>query len=38
VVGKNSLDEMVQATPAIVRGSLIIRTVSSLWRIAKPDK
>ena len=24
------------ATPAIVRGSVIIRTVSSLWRIARP--
>jgi outer membrane protein assembly factor BamB len=37
VVGKNSLGEMVLATPAVVRGSLIVRTVSSLWRIAKPE-
>jgi outer membrane protein assembly factor BamB len=35
LLGKNSLNEMVLATPAVVRGSLIIRTVSSLWRIAK---
>ena len=35
LLGKNSLEEMVNATPAIVRGSVIIRTVSSLWRIGK---
>jgi outer membrane protein assembly factor BamB len=35
LVGKNSLDEMCMATPAIVRGSLIIRTASKLYRIAK---
>jgi hypothetical protein len=35
VLRKNSLGEMALATPAIVRGSVIIRTVSSLWRIAK---
>jgi outer membrane protein assembly factor BamB len=35
VVGKNSLDEMCMATPAIVRGSLIIRTASKLYRITK---
>ena len=33
----NPLEEMVNATPAVLRGSLIIRTVSSLWRIAKTD-
>ena len=38
LLGKNSLDEMVLATPAIVRGSLFIRTVSSLWRIAKSGR
>jgi outer membrane protein assembly factor BamB len=32
---KNTLGEMMLATPAVLRGSLIIRTVSSLWRIAK---
>ncbi len=37
LLGVNSLEEMVNATPAVVRGSLIIRTVSSLWRIAKSD-
>ena len=35
LIGKNTLGEMVLATPAVVRGSVIIRTVSSLWRIAK---
>jgi outer membrane protein assembly factor BamB len=35
LLGKNSLDEMCMATPAIVRGSLIIRTSSKLYRIAK---
>lgn len=38
VVGKNSLDELSLATPAIVRGSLIIRTASRLYRIAKASK
>jgi outer membrane protein assembly factor BamB len=35
VIGKNSLDELALATPAIARGSLIIRTASKLYRIAK---
>jgi outer membrane protein assembly factor BamB len=35
VLGKNSLDEMCMASPAIVRGSLIIRTASKLYRITK---
>jgi outer membrane protein assembly factor BamB len=35
LVGKNPLDEMCMATPAIVRGSLIIRTASKLYRITK---
>jgi outer membrane protein assembly factor BamB len=35
VVGKNSLDELTLATPAIARGSLIIRTASKLYRITK---
>ncbi len=35
VVGKNSLDEFTMATPAIARGSLIIRTVSKLYRITE---
>lgn len=35
VIGKNALGEMAMATPAIARGSLIIRTASSLYRIAR---
>jgi outer membrane protein assembly factor BamB len=35
VLGKNALDEMALATPAITRGSVIIRTQSKLYRIAK---
>ena len=37
VLGKNSLDEMSMATPAMTRGSLIIRTASKLYRIGKAD-
>ena len=33
VLGCNKLDEMCMATPATVRGSLIIRTMSKLYRI-----
>jgi outer membrane protein assembly factor BamB len=33
VLGKNSLEEMCMATPAIARRSLIIRTISKLYRI-----
>ncbi|MCS5702324.1 MAG: PQQ-binding-like beta-propeller repeat protein [Acidobacteria bacterium] len=35
LLGKNSLDEMCLATPAIARSSLIIRTASRLYRITK---
>jgi outer membrane protein assembly factor BamB len=35
VLGKNSLDEMPLATPAVLRSSLIVRTQSKLYRIAK---
>lgn len=35
VIGKNSLNEMTLATPAVARGSLIIRTASKLYRITK---
>ncbi len=38
LVGKNSLDEMCMATPAIVRGSLILRTASKLYKISKGAK
>ncbi len=34
VLGRNSLDEMTLATPAIARGSIFIRTASKLYRIA----
>jgi outer membrane protein assembly factor BamB len=35
LLGKNTLDEMPLATPAVLRGSLIIRTYSKLYRISK---
>ena len=35
LIAKNSLDEMTMATPAAVRGSLIVRTASHLYRIGK---
>ena len=35
MLGKNVLDEYTLATPAIVRGSLIIRTASKLYRIGR---
>jgi outer membrane protein assembly factor BamB len=35
VLGKNSLDEMALATPAVAKGSLLIRTASKLYRIGK---
>jgi outer membrane protein assembly factor BamB len=38
LVGKNSLDEMCMATPAIAKGSLIIRTATKLYRISKNGK
>jgi outer membrane protein assembly factor BamB len=38
LLGKNSLDEMCMATPAIARGSLIIRTASQLYRISRGGK
>lgn len=38
LVGKNSLDEMCMATPAIAKGSLVIRTATKLYRIANTAK
>jgi outer membrane protein assembly factor BamB len=35
VLGKNSLDEMALASPAIAHGSVILRTQSKLYRIAR---
>ncbi|MGH9674178.1 MAG: PQQ-binding-like beta-propeller repeat protein [Bryobacteraceae bacterium] len=34
VLGKNRLDELSMATPAIHRGSIVIRTLSKLYRIS----
>jgi hypothetical protein len=33
LAGKNSLDEMCMATPAIARGNLLLRAQESLYRI-----
>ncbi|HEY7447822.1 MAG TPA: PQQ-binding-like beta-propeller repeat protein [Vicinamibacterales bacterium] len=35
LLGKNSLNEMTLATPAVARGSLIIRTATKLYRFSK---
>jgi hypothetical protein len=35
LLGKNSLGEMCMATPAIARGSLIVRTQERLYRIGR---
>ena len=35
VIGKNMLDELCMATPAIAKGSLFIRTGTKLYRIGK---
>ena len=35
VIGKNSLDELCMATPALVGDSLLIRTATKLYRIRK---
>ena len=36
VIGKNALGEMTLASPAVARGSLVIRTASKLHRVASP--
>jgi hypothetical protein len=36
VLGKNSLNEMTLATPAVANGSLLLRTASKLYRIGRP--
>jgi len=38
LLGKNSLNEMTMATPAVLRGSVILRTQSKLYRIARARK
>jgi hypothetical protein len=35
ILGRNSLNEWTMATPAVAHGSLIIRTVSTLYRVSK---
>src|SRR5438128_3807721 len=35
LLAKNSLGEIPLATPAVLRGSLIIRTASKLYRVGK---
>jgi len=35
VLGKNSLNEMTLATPAVARGSLFVRTASKLYRLTR---
>jgi outer membrane protein assembly factor BamB len=35
ILGKNSLDDMALATPAVLRGSIVLRTQSKLYRIGK---
>ena len=37
VLGRNSLNEMSMATPAIADGSLVLRTASKLYRIGTTD-
>jgi outer membrane protein assembly factor BamB len=38
VIGKNPLDELCMATPALVKDGLLIRTASKLYRIGKTGK
>ncbi len=37
-VGKNSLDDMCMATPALLRGSVLIRTLTKVYRIAEDTR
>lgn len=38
LLGKNSLDDLAMATPAIARGSLILRTATKLYRITNSSR
>jgi hypothetical protein len=38
VLGKNSLNEMTLATPAVSGGSLIVRTATRLYRFTRTGK
>jgi hypothetical protein len=35
VLGRNALDEMCMATPATLRGNIILRTLNKLYRIGR---
>ena len=37
MLGRNSLNEMSMATPAIADGSLLLRTASKLYRIGAAE-
>jgi outer membrane protein assembly factor BamB len=37
LLGKNTLNDMAMATPAVLRGSLLLRTRSALYRFAKAE-
>lgn len=37
VIGKNSLEEMCMASPAILEDALILRTANAVYRIGAPD-
>jgi len=38
LLAKNSLNEMIMATPAVAQGSVIVRTQSKLYRIAQAPR
>ena len=38
VLGRNSLGEMTLASPAVANGSVIIRTATKLYRIARTGR
>ena len=38
LLGTNSLNEMTLATPAVVGGSLLVRTQSKLYRLSKEGR
>ena len=37
VLGRNSIDEMCLATPVLSQGSILVRTMSKLYRIGAPN-
>lgn len=38
VIGRSSLDDMTLATPAVARGSVVLRTASRLYRLARTPR